>query len=80
MNDRTRIPFIFPGRGRVELTIGRCRRLCPAETTALLEAANQVRSAPDEATRREAAAHFAACLHTLQAALPQAARRLLEGG
>lgn len=81
MDDRSRIPFSFPGRGRVELTIAHCRRLCPAETAALLEAAHTLgaarRRGPEEA--RAASAEFERRLAALQSALHAEARRRLGG-
>lgn len=77
MNDRSCIPFSFPGRGRVELTIAHCRRLCPEETAALLAAAERLgaarqRGAPDEPA---AGAEFERRLAALQEALLAEARR-----
>lgn len=81
MDDRSRIPFSFPGRGRVELTIAHCRRLCPAETAALLAAARSLSAArlvgPNEA--RAASAEFERRLSALQTALHAEARRRIGG-
>jgi mRNA-degrading endonuclease toxin of MazEF toxin-antitoxin module len=77
MDDRSRIPFSFPGRGRVELTIAHCRRLCPRETAALLDAARALAAARAQADQAEAAAsaEFERRLGALQAALLAEARR-----